>query len=318
MKRKNLIILLITAVMLALTACSPSDIIDSEDYIPQRVKIDDFTTLSIEDLSTSFNVFEFDNNTYSLYAYSYLNKEVIGTKYDVNTISGEYVKSLYEVSFCETYQVFYMVFSIFDEFDNLINVDYISITPIYFDDCNIDAIMIIEGKEVYLSEFFSDEVQECFFTISFIAIFTIAKITAVLVTAVKAAAIITIVVGGIIFINQIIRDLNSIRNDSRARILTASLASQLEPGYYPAAIRGSDILIIPYQLRNKELAVATFSSMGREGGIFSPSRSAARQVARDAGRGRTPIAEGNKIGYFQHYHAFNRDPEGHAWFGLML
>ncbi|MCL1944194.1 MAG: hypothetical protein FWF56_00065 [Firmicutes bacterium] len=131
-------------------------------------------------------------------------------------------------------------------------------------------------------------------------------------------------------INDVIRTEEEFKKlDIKA--LTTDSANSTEKGkFYASGIIAGTLKFLPIPFRDRGLATQTFIALGASiryngssgGGVYTFLGNDASIVAQQAGGGLDPILASsdneNLSGKFNHWHAYGRSPEGHAWFGVKL
>ncbi len=228
---------------------------------------------------------------------------------NVNLSSSEKIRNSYDIQYNFESEIIYLTVSLFDEKENLISVKTSEAFPIYYEDGTFDAMFDIDGKNIYLSEIQTGEIETCFF-FSFAASLLIAKVTAALIVAAKTA----IVVCGVVAVAGITYSaisLTKAKIQERTRLAEKEAHKKNPKYYYPATRKEGKLLIAANPLTLIQASKEIVKGID----FWSPTKITAKAlVVRASGNYIGPEVDSNKPGYYYHFHLANRIG-GHSFYG---
>ena len=119
-----MIAVMLCVVLSAFVFVGCSEISAAREFIPTRVVIENSQDIDLNTLATQFEHFEFDEENISLIAYNFIDQSSLSDRFNANLVIGEQVKTLFELDFCETYNIIYIVMSIVDSNGIVLSADY--------------------------------------------------------------------------------------------------------------------------------------------------------------------------------------------------
>lgn len=231
-------------------------------------------------------------------------------------VETENVRIAYNAEYVSEEDLIYVAISTFDENENLLSVETLIATPYSFDDGTIDAKIVFQGKEVYLSEILSGNQENCFFLSALFGAIFAAKLVAVLTVAVK----VTVVVAAVVTVGSVTYKLIRVSKewiDEKAREKEEAKKKTSNPAiYYYARSVGEKLQIAAVP---ESINVAK-NGMARGKSYWTPHGDDARKLCiAFAGTAIGPEIDIEftgmpKKGWYYHYHPYHSKPSLHAWY----
>lgn len=269
-----------------------------------------------QEFSDTFDYYSYEESSSGnrITAYKTNNAASLDGKVRMGLNAADNIRTAYDVEYDYDAEMIYLAVSVFDENDNLLSAMVAEAYPVYYADGSYDALFDIDGKMVYLSEIQSGETEECFF-ISCAAGYVAIKITAALILAAKATAVITSVVaiGGIAYA---VGTATKAKLQERARAAEKEKSKKNPRYYYPATRVKEKVLIAASPVK---LTVAV-REIVNDVDFWSPAQYMAMDLVLRASGGyegpeiHGPKSDTDKGSYYYHYHLPGR-AGGHAFYG---
>lgn len=289
------------------------------DYIEKPLSVNS-SMFTIEQIEDEFDYFQYDEEKQSISAYNYQSKDTLEDKIDVNLIESDSVRFSYEAEYVEEENLIYLAVSVFDESDNLIDVSVLTATPIKNGDV-IDAKMLIEGKEIYLSEILQGDAENCFFFSIFLGSLFAAKVVAALVVTAKVVATVVavVVVAGVTY--ELVKVTKDWLKERENECTIAKNKNPQKPKiYYMAKTSGNALSIAPVPV---DILVASSNVKNSRSSYWTAVGSDASALMRTAFGTCSSKAEIDRDRYgaplrgrYWHFHPTDNYHAGiHAWYG---